>query len=51
MIHQIINKLFSTNTYVCVLENNNCIIIDPGSDFETIDDFDENITRVCIYIK
>jgi hydroxyacylglutathione hydrolase len=39
MIHQIINKLFSTNTYVCVLENNNCILIDPGSDFEIIDDF------------
>jgi glyoxylase-like metal-dependent hydrolase (beta-lactamase superfamily II) len=37
-IHKITNKLLNTNTYIFI-DNNNCFLIDPGSDYETIRSF------------
>ena len=37
-IHLIINKLLSTNTYLFI-DDFNCLLIDPGSDYEAIRSF------------
>ena len=38
IIHKITNKLLNTNTYL-IIYNSNCLLIDPGSDYETIKSF------------
>ncbi len=45
-IHKITNKLLNTNTYIFI-DNHNCFLIDPGSDYETIRSFiDSNNLKV-----
>ncbi len=49
-IVRIVNSLFKENTYVYLLQNRQCLVIDPGFDFEKIDAFlkDESLQPLAV---